>query len=718
MKAAQAALWVCVSLAAAGAAAQQTAGSPAIDAAQQAARAAAAAQQKIDQLDDASRALLERYRAALWQTQQLRVYVQQIQPLLATQDAERAQLQQQLQEFGTGSHDLLPLMLRMLDGLEKFVALDLPFLQDERRERLESLKRLMADPSTPQAEKLRRVLEAYRVEADYGRTLGSERMQIEVEGTQRTVDVLRLGRVALYYLTLDGADAGVWDAQSRRWRPLSGRYRHDLSEGLKIAHEVAAPVILTLPVPVPAAATKAAMRQRRAPAYVALGAELLARLVPDARAAEAPVVPAQGMEALLAQIRQAAQQDERIDAERIQRFVQERDQQQARLAQAQAELKSAQTQADGVRARYEANEKAIAELKNQLQSATGELGQAYAAVRDAAARFKTDAADSYLTAQFPERMKLLTQLSAPDSLPSPAQLEQFWLLLMQELAEDGKVARFSAPVTGTDGQTSTQAVTRVGPFVAFAGGRYLLMQPGGGLQVAERQTLDRRLASDFEAAQPGSWKPIPLDPTRGNLIRLESQRPTLWERIEQGRLVGYVIIAVGLVGAALALFQLYYLLVVGRRMARQLREIDRPRPDNPLGRVLACLDNDAAEHDVEVLETRISEAVLRETPKLERFQPFLRMVVAAGPLLGLLGTVTGMIVTFQVITELGAGDPKVMAGGISQAMVSTVLGLLIAIPILFINSVLAARSRVLVQILDEQSAGLLARRLEEQHRAR
>ena len=186
------------------------------------------------------------------------------------------------------------------------------------------------------------------------------------------------------------------------------------------------------------------------------------------------------------------------------------------------------------------------------------------------------------------------------------------------------------------------------------------------------------------------------------------------ERIEQGGAVGYVIIVLGLVGLALALYQLWYLAVTERRMNQQLENINAPSNDNPLGRVLGCLKDDGVSHDPEVLETRLSEAVLRELPKIERFQPFLRMVVAAGPLLGLVGTVTGMIITFQVITEVGAGDPKVMAGGISQAMIATVLGLLIAIPILFINSVLGARSRILVQVLDEQSAGLLARRLEAQ----
>ena len=250
--------------------------------------------------------------------------------------------------------------------------------------------------------------------------------------------------------------------------------------------------------------------------------------------------------------------------------------------------------------------------------------------------------------------------------------------------------------------------------MAFAGGRYLIGAPGGRLQTPERQTQDTGLAGHFERADAG-WAPIAVDPTRGNLLKLAAQRPSLMERIREGRLVGYVIIVVGLIGAALALYQLWYLFVVGRGMARQLHNIDQPSADNPLGRVLSCLKDDTALHDPEVLETRISEAVLRETPRIERFQPFLRMVVAAGPLLGLLGTVTGMIITFQVITEIGAGDPKVMAGGISQAMISTVLGLIIAIPILFINSVLAARSRVLVQILDEQSAGMLAARLEQQH---
>jgi biopolymer transport protein ExbB len=699
------------------AAAAQSGGSPAVDATLQANHAASAAQQQIDQLDDQTRALLERYRAALWQTQQLNVYAQQVGPLLATQDADRAALQQQFQQFASSSHDLTPLLLRMLDSLDQFVGLDLPVLQQERRERIAALKRLMTDAGTPQAEKYRRMLEAYKIEADYGRSLGAERMQLQLDGGSKVVDVLRLGRVALYYLSLDGAQAGCWDAGAKQWRSIEGRYRSAIRSGLKVARETAAPEVLELPVPAAGAAQpKAALAPAWRLALQGAGRSLLEALVPAAQAqpAQAPAQgPAQGVDELLKQIRDSAQQNARIDQEREQRFLRNRNDQQAQLAQAEGEQHNAQAKADAIRGRYEANQKAIADLKSQLQAQAGDLGQSYAAVREAATEFKNEIAESYVSAQFPQRLQLLESLADPNALPSPKQLEDFWFTLQQEMTENGKVARFDAEVIGQDGLSSHMQVTRVGPFVAFAGGRYLVVQPGAKLQVAERQNQDTSLARAFESAS--GWAPVPIDPTRGTLLKLAAQRPSLGERISQGGVVGYVIILVGIVGAALALFQLGYLFLVGGKIQRQLRSIETPSADNPLGRVLSCLKDDSATHDPEVLETRISEAVLRETPRLERFQPFLRMVVAAGPLLGLLGTVTGMIITFQVITEIGAGDPKVMAGGISQAMISTVLGLLIAIPILFINSVLAARSRILVQILDEQSAGMLAAQLERQH---
>jgi biopolymer transport protein ExbB len=165
--------------------------------------------------------------------------------------------------------------------------------------------------------------------------------------------------------------------------------------------------------------------------------------------------------------------------------------------------------------------------------------------------------------------------------------------------------------------------------------------------------------------------------------------------------------------------QLIHLVLVRLAVSNQLKNLDRPSASNPLGRVLLAFKGDKTriEDDADVAELRITEAVLKEVPKLERFQSFLRLAVAAGPLLGLIGTVWGMILTFQSINESGSSDPKLMATGIGQAMIATVLGLGIAIPLLFAGALLSTLSKAVVQILDEQSAGMLAESIEKQHHA-
>jgi len=225
--------------------AQDSRVSQALDTAERTQKAAAASQQRIDQLDDQTRALLERYRAALWQSQQLRVYVQQIDELQQSQQQERESLSRQITEMERVERDLLPLMLRMIGSLESFVGLDLPFLQAERRERVAELRRAMADASVTTAEKFRRIIEAYQIELDYGRGLGAER--VEIDG--RLMDQLRVGRSALFALALDADEALRWDADDARWMPLEHRYIADIRDGLRIARETAAPSLLVLPMP-------------------------------------------------------------------------------------------------------------------------------------------------------------------------------------------------------------------------------------------------------------------------------------------------------------------------------------------------------------------------------------------------------------------------------------------------------------------------------------
>jgi biopolymer transport protein ExbB len=430
-----------------------------------------------------------------------------------------------------------------------------------------------------------------------------------------------------------------------------------------------------------------------------------------------PIAFASGLDDLLKQVRESAQAAARQNAEREQRFLENRNQQADLQKQAEAEAATAQKRADATKARFEANQKALAEIKGRISAKTGEDAQVYAAARQSAADFRAATINSFVTAQLPDRIKFLDGLAHSEGVLGTDQLQQLWVVLQEDMTESAHSVRFPAEIVNGDGAKEKTEVTRVGAFAAFAKGHYLSVQADGSMVALPRQPKGKFVseAKDFEEATEGA-EPILIDPTHGTLLAVEAERPTLMERVEQGGVVGYVIIVVGVAGAIAAAFQLIYLILVGRRVYQQLDRLQQPSSDNPLGRVLGTFRGALAkvEEDAEVVELRLSEAVLREVPRLERFQSYLRLAVAAGPLLGLVGTVTGMILTFQSITESGAGDPKLMAVGISQAMVTTVLGLGIAIPLLFVNALLAARSRIIVQILDEQSTGMLARRLEAQ----
>lgn len=426
-----------------------------------------------------------------------------------------------------------------------------------------------------------------------------------------------------------------------------------------------------------------------------------------------------GLDELLKQVQQSSTESAKLNAEREQRFLRNKQEQAALLAKAENDLAAAQGRVGTIKGKFDSNQKAMAELKSQLQTRAGDYQQVYSTVKQIAGDFRAVAAGSLVGAQLPGRLELLDSLAQQREIPSIAQLEKFWFTLQQEMTEGGKVVRFEADILDADGVPKRAQVTRVGLFSAFADGEYLSLQPDGQLAAPAKQpaAVYRKLAEDF-AESSGPNADILVDPSRGSLLLLEGERPTLRERIDQGAEVGYVIIVMAVVGFVLAMYQLVYLFLVNRRVQAQLRDVHTPRDDNPLGRVLLSLKDARAPNpnsdatDAEVLELRLSEAVLREQPRLERFQSLIRLIVAAGPLLGLLGTVGGMIITFQVITEIGGSDPKAMARGISQAMVATVLGLGEAIPLLFINAYLTSRSKALVQTLDEQSAGILARRLE------
>lgn len=440
-----------------------------------------------------------------------------------------------------------------------------------------------------------------------------------------------------------------------------------------------------------------------------------------ALAAPLAVSAATNLDQLLDQTRNARAVEARENQARVTRFQQERDQQVRLLAEARGQRAQQEARANALSAQFDANERKLTELQTALDAKAGNLGEMFGVVRQVAGDFSSVAQNSIISAQFPDRADFAQRLADTKDLPSIDDLERFWFEMQREATETGKVARFKAKLVSGDGQTEEHPVVRVGPFNAVSDGDFLSYLPSQRAFTHLSRSLDSpypRYARNLEAAESGYEKMV-VDPSRGVLLSLYVQRPGWIDRIRQGHLVGLVIIAVGIIGAGVAIYQFVFLTGVAARVREQLADLDRPSQDNPLGRVLATFKGDAAkmEQDAEIVELRISEAVLREVPVLERFQSFLRLAVAAGPLLGLVGTVIGMIITFQSITESGSGDPKLMAAGISQAMIATVLGLGVAVPLLFMNAALQSRSRQLVQILDEQSTGLLAERLEARRRA-
>jgi biopolymer transport protein ExbB len=440
----------------------------------------------------------------------------------------------------------------------------------------------------------------------------------------------------------------------------------------------------------------------------------------DAKDAKAPPPSAQTLEQLLEQTRAARAQEAQANAAREQRFLADRNQQAALLGQARAEKAAQEARSRMLTAAFDANEKKLTELQAVLDAKGGNLGELFGTVRVVAGDVSSVMYNSMISARFPERDEFMTKLAQTKALPSIDELQQMWFEMQQEATETGHVARFKSKVIQPDGEREEQEVVTIGPFTAVSDGKFLSYLPGEhSLAILTRQPGKYlKYADDVQDEDSGYVEGV-VDPTRGVLMSLYLQRPTVWGRIKAGQEVGYLIILMGLVAAGLSVFQLRFLFATRKAVQQQLQHLDRPTQDNPLGRVLLAFKGDAkkAEEDTEVVELRISEAVLREVPPLERFQSFLRLVVAAGPLFGLIGTVIGMIITFQSITESGSGDPKLMATGIGQAMIATVLGLGVAIPFLFVNAWLQSMSKQIVQILDEQSTGLLAEKLEKGRKA-
>jgi len=468
--------------------------------------------------------------------------------------------------------------------------------------------------------------------------------------------------------------------------------------------------LLVLPA-APALAQESEPTRSAPPAPIEESAETAAA---DEAVAAATVPPeAKSLDELLQIVRKGFKEERAANQQREARFRNAREDQSQLLADAKARLTRAEDLSQRLETTFQEYELTLAEREATLEDRLGSLGELFGVVRQVAGDTRSNFQGSITSAQITDdRDAFLEELGKKKELPSIAALERLWFELQREMTEQGRVIRFSTPVLAAEGGDKQVNVTRVGVFSALADGEYLLWDPDiQKLRELNRQPPPQYLSTveGFESATDGMAL-LAVDPSRGSLLSVLIDTRSLPERIPDGGFVGYTIITLGALAALLALVRMALVWNTSRKVAAQ-QKTSSADTGNPLGRVLGVYQANR-EADPETLELKLDEAVMRETSKLERYIWLVKVVSVVAPLLGLLGTVTGMIRTFQSITLFGAGDPRMMAGGISEALVTTMLGLFVAIPLVLLHAALSSNTKRISDILDEQSAGLIAQQAE------
>ena len=418
---------------------------------------------------------------------------------------------------------------------------------------------------------------------------------------------------------------------------------------------------------------------------------------------------ANSLDELLQQVKNDRISEAKLDKKREAEFLSARADKQALLNKAKKELANQNARNERLTKEYAANEITLAQKEVELDNATGTLGEMFGVSRAAAANAYGAISTSIVSAEYPGRGEALNRIANAKEIPSLPDLEELWFALQTEMTQSGKISQFTGEITNLDGSKSTETVTRIGTFNLISKDGFLNYNDElGQIQPLAKQPAGyiSSTASNFFSTTSG-YSPLYVDPSRGAILALETRKKTLSEFYHEGKEVGYAITVLLILGCLIALERMIVLGAMGAKIKSQEKNLDQPNENNPLGRLLKVYhDNKAV--DAETLELKLDEAILRETPKVDRGINLIKMFAAIAPLMGLLGTVIGMIMTFQTITLFGTGDPKIMAGNISLALVTTALGLICALPLILIHSIVAGRSKSLLQKLDEQSAGLIA----------
>ena len=397
------------------------------------------------------------------------------------------------------------------------------------------------------------------------------------------------------------------------------------------------------------------------------------------------------------------------DKARLNKFLSDKNKQQSLLDNMKYRLTLEERRSERLTKQYEDNDAELSDLEEQLTLKLGSFGELFGIVRQTAGESKGQFALSLTNIEFPERIAFLGDLAERKSLdlPTTEELERLWYEILNELNQSGKVKSYNTDILTKSGELVNQDVLRIGVFNSVSNGDYLNL-------VAEQNLLEylpkqpersiRRSAKKLQNSD--DYREVFIDPTRGSLLTKLIDRDTWLERINAGGFVGYVIIIILTLGLVMGAMRFKFLNEESKSINKEL-ETNNFSDDSILGK-LNSIYSKYSGNNPEDLESQLEDILAKATPPLEKNLSVIKLLAAVAPLLGLLGTVIGMIETFQAITLFGTGDPKLMAGGISQALVTTMLGLIAAVPLLFVHNILDSRSRAISQIYEEQAIGLLA----------
>ena len=391
----------------------------------------------------------------------------------------------------------------------------------------------------------------------------------------------------------------------------------------------------------------------------------------------------------------------RIDAARIDNFIKKVADRRFLLSKAQKQLSDEEARNQRLEDLFESNELKLSELETELNIKLGVLGELFGVARQMAGELQADSESAYNFSEHPNRTEALNEIGKI-KVHNLKNLEDLWVLHLNEINSSGEIIEIKANVINSDGDIEEDKLVRYGPFNMVKNKSFVKTDIANNaysiLQKQPERSLRRKFRSHYKS---DDYAVAPIDPTRGFLLSLYLDKPSTFERIAQGKLIGFIIVLIGLSGLIFAAYRYYTLYVYSKTISSNENSA-------VYNKIQSISDN---AKDVDTFERECDEVLLTVNGNLSWGVNWIKFLAAVAPLLGLLGTVIGMIETFQAITVFGTGDPKQMAGGISQALVTTMLGLIFAAPLLAMYTLLSEKVSEILQEIEEFVAVTIVRKV-------